>query len=754
MYSKTIASRNNLPRELFVAEEKLKEIWEKRIPVERGGNPIYPKIDKHFTDIVKPSAMHIKEGHVFEAKAVVWNNPLKPTEISEWGELNNIGGGGYGIFTKNKRAAIADRYAKFKAALNVETKRCLDKISLAKGNPPPEKPVTKYKEYWGGVTRWEEAHPEFARPDGEPPKRNSPGPSTTGQSYMPLLFKNEAAYFVAPKFSTVELRSHPAIFVKGKGQAYVELDGLMHFALPNGGHRFLIIELKKEKGASGYSDAEQMRKAATLLRKWGFELTGKVPVVELYFAAGAADSFRTEGKDGYEYNSEKEGSIQDYTLSRINEIVSSRSDHIAYIRTPVMLLTGVGLADLLRMNSHRFDELKEMLTDTQDIKRAARYFRRKDYKVFKNFLEVEVPVKGGGRKLYPSGYRPANDIDLEPGGPQLYLNLHKLVTEDQEFRKLIPEEWRPNPLKVNPPTGLARVAEGLVYINALKRKMAKPGINANKMAELKKAYINHHKYLLSNRLRVFLNPNQIKILENNLGTQQGGAAVSPKRNVKFYSRVLKHMGRQNITYFKRNKTQAFPEKGTGTLVSKPLSKVRFGISKIRQIPTKPENSPKRPIGVLPEYLLREKVVANINFGNQTNLTPNKLKEVDNDTLARWAYYILKKLEKNKGVPPSQLNVFNKIANGIRITRNRKVPGVSEKENKRREDLVSLAGVVKQALTNYRSNVKKIAEAEASRRPSRVSAGRSAVRQSNTSPSQSSNNNRPRARSTGPRSGRT
>jgi hypothetical protein len=407
------------------------------------------------------------------------------------------------------------------------------------------------------------------------------------------------------------------------------------------------------------------------------------------------------------------------------------------------------------MNSHRFDELKEMLTDTQDIISAARYFYRKDYKVFKNFLEVVVPVKGGGRKLYPSGYRPVNDIDLEAGGPQLYLNLHKLITEDQEFRKLIPVEWRPNPVKVNPPTGLARVSEGLVYINALRRKMAKPGINSVKLAELKKAYINHHKYLLSNRLRVFLNPNQIKILESNLGQQKGPASVSPKRNVKFYSRVLKQLGRQNVSYFKRNKTQAFPEKGTGSWISKPLSKLRFGISKIRQ-----------PVGVLPEYLLNEKVVANINFGNQTNLTPNKLKEVDNDTLARWAYYILKKLEKNKGVPASQLNVFNKIANGIKNSRNRKVPGVSDRENKRREDLVSLAGVVKQALTNYRVNVRKTAEAEAAaqaaRQPTRVSArstGRSAARQSNSNsntPVRFANNEKPRssrARSSAPRSKR-
>ena len=108
----------------------------------------------------------------------------------------------------------------------------------------------------------------------------------------------------------------------------------------------MLFELKKELGESGEEQAQQLRKAAALLRKWYYEILGIIPEIELYFAAGAASSFVASG---FSYNSEVGKNVQNWTNTHIRSQVVSARDHIKYIRTPVYLLTAQGFADLIRI---------------------------------------------------------------------------------------------------------------------------------------------------------------------------------------------------------------------------------------------------------------------------------------------------------------------------------------------------------------------------------------------------------------------
>jgi len=786
MYSKTVAGRRsnrkpltNIQRKnLFVADKILEEIWEKPLQIGRGILP-YGEIKKKFDEIVKPSAMHTKEGHLFEAKAVVWNNPFKPLEVSDWGELNNIGGGGVNILSGNKATRVnarTTREARFTTALHAEEERCIQAIARAvhggRPPPPPNATQTVRKAYWGKrVLDYENTDRGAynARPDGKPTwdtdaNRRTIGPATKGNRYMPLIFKNQRAYFISPKFSTVELRPHPVLFDKGKGKQYIELDGLIHFILPNGTHKFIVLELKKQQGATGFKDAQQMRKAAALLRKWGYELTGRTPIVELYFAAQAADQF-AETAEGYEYQSE-EGPVQDWTQAKINQVVAAAPDHLAYIKTPIMLLTGMGLADLLRMDHWRMAKIRETLAEAQDLGDAvATYFKGKTYINFKKYL-IHKPPRGE--------WTPVTNVELKKPGVILYIDIGRMAREDRGFRAAIPAHWRPDPTKIHPSAGLARVAEGLVYINALKRKMTANGVSNNKKAELKKALVAHLKYLLSPKYRPYIKNNKMRELRADLTALEGriaagmramrqalgggSNAASPVRNAKFYSRIFKQTAKQPVTYFKlpANMKNQYPDPGEGEWRTKQFAKFKFGPKKIRGPPVKNNNnnsSPEKNVGVLPEYMF--KGVANINFGNEANLTPNKLANVDDFTMARWMRYITERLAARTNLNANTERVYKKLINGAKNVYARPVANLSPKDRLKRNVVKQQVNIANAALTKFLANRAAPPAAPVRHRatPARASASRAAAVSAAAAQRNSNNNNnaprqRPRARGGG------
>jgi hypothetical protein len=461
----------------------------------------------------------------------------------------------------------------------------------------------------------------------------------------------------------------------------------------------IILELKKGKGVSGAEDAQQMRKAAALFRKWGLEITGRVPTVELYFAAGAAERFSTA--KNYSFNLEK-NNVQDWPLKKIQETVASKADHILYLRTPIFLLTGLGLSNLLRIDPKKMAQLMAATTSAYNsIGQAIKpYFLEANRTITNTNMKKWALVRNGGTNATPK-YRRATETEIANKEKQLFLNIKGLALATPAIRNAIPKAWlpRPNTNNVVPTMKVARVAEGILYINYLKGKINKPTTTAQKREEMRTNLKKHIKLLLSNKYKTFLKANEQTRLRNLLASTVQNAspvraeATSPVKNPKYYSRVLKAAAARQTTYYKPK---------TGTFKTRPASAVKVGYSKV--------NASR----LLPNYLFKKG--ANLNFGNIANLTPNVLREVDDDQLARWASYILEKLKTNQGIQAPRLEVFNKLLNSIHNSRKEQVAGASVRANTKRQQLVNLTKVVKGALSQYRQTVRQNAAAKAAPKP--------------------------------------
>lgn len=692
----------NIPMNLYVAPEIRKEVW---TPIEVPRHEIlYGPISKQLNQLPKPSAMHIREGHTYESRAIVLNNPLHPVEISDWGQLNNLGGAG-GTNTKNKeakKAANATRRRTFATAYTELQASIARQIGAEKPGPKPTYPgrttgpageaYKRNKATWEAKEKaWKAAVKKIEANASKTHLRPLPDEADKfikGNEMLPLIFKR-GGYFVAPKLATLELRGHPEVYSLGKGENYIELDGLIYNKAQ---HRVIILELKKGKGVSGAEDAQQMRKAAALFRKWGLEITGRVPTVELYFAAGAAERFSSA--KNYHFNLEK-NNVQNWTPKKIQDTVVSKADHIAYIRTPIFLLTGLGLSNLLRIDPKKMAQLMAATTAAYNsIGRAIKpYFLEANRTITNANMKKWALVRNGGTNATPK-YRRATETEIANKEKQLFLNISGLALSTPAIKNAIPKAWLPQPnTTVVPTMKVARVAEGILYINYLKGKINKPNTKPEKRNAMRTNLKKHIKLLLSDKYKTFLKANEQTRLRNLLAsTVQNASPVraevaSPEKNPKYYSRVLKAAAARQTTYYKGK---------TGAVKTRPAAEVKMGYTKV--------NAER----LLPNYLFKKG--ANLNFGNIANLTPNVLREVDDDTLARWAFYISQKLNKNSGIPAPRLEVFNKLLNSIHNSRKVPVAGASVRANTKRQQLVNLTQVVKGALTKYRETVRRNAAA--------------------------------------------
>jgi hypothetical protein len=638
-YESTIVGRsprNNprtatIPKEVYITPDILKTIW-KPLEVSRA-QEIYTYIAKPFADLIKASAIHIKEGLTYESRGAVWNNPLRPVEISDWGELNNYGGGN-----------AATRDANFAVAMTAEKKRLEALYRRELGARPASN--KKEQQAWNKRVR------------NMPSQNSMPAPSSQkGHQYMPVIFKR-TGYFVAPKFSTLELRNDIATYKKGKGEEYIELDGLIHFVKKSGNtmrHKFVIIELKKEKGATGASDAEQMRKAAALLRKWGYELNGVVPSVELYFASGAAERFNA---NGYNFNSEK-NRIQDWTPRQIQNAVASSPNHIAYIRTPVFLLTGIGFAEFLRIHPDRFSAIRSALTEASSLTGSLKVFQERHIKPIDRIIRDFLLVKDG--KIF----RPPTEEEVN-GREQLYIDLFKLATDPdneiaEEFQAHLPQHWKIQSKNVHPTLGLARVAEHAAFIQHMEAKLNRPNLSSNKKNEIKKEIITHYKYILSPKYVKYLKNADTwrsRLQELNSSARVNAPVNSPTRNPRFYKKVLKSRQTARVMATKR----IGPWRYVSGLV--PAKNVKVGYKMVGV-----EN-------VLPEYLFKKG--RNINFGNVTAANINQVKD---SQVIRWIEYIGSKMKQPKTINKNNWNKFNSILRGAINSRSKPV-GANVPANKR------------------------------------------------------------------------
>jgi len=664
-YDATIVGRSprgnprtaTIPKEVYITPDILKTIW-KPLEVSRA-QEIYTYIAKPFADLIKASAIHIKEGLTYESRGAVWNNPLRPIEISDWGELNNYGGGN-----------AATRDANFAAAMMAE-KRRLEALYREKFGVRPAS-NKKQMQAWNKRVR------------NMPSQNSMPAPSSQkGHQYMPVIFKR-TGYFVAPKFSTLELRKDIDTYKKGKGEEYIELDGLIHFMKKSGNtmrHKFVIIELKKEKGATGASDAEQMRKAAALLRKWGYELNGVIPSVELYFASGAAERFTA---NGYNFNSEKTR-VQDWTPRQIQTAVASSPTHIAYIRTPVFLLTGMGFAEFLRIHPDRFSAIRSALTESSSLIGALTVFADRHIKPRDPVIRDFLLIKDG--KIF----RPPTEEEVD-GREQLYIDLFKLATDPdneiaREFQKHLPEHWKIQSKNVHPTLGLARVAEHAAFIQHMEAKLTRPNLSANKKNQIKKETITHYKYILS--------PKYVKYLKNadswrarlqtlNSGARANAPVNSPTRNPRFYKKVLKSRQTAQVAATKRIGPWRYV---TGMA---PAKNVKVGYKMVGA-----EN-------VLPEYFFKKG--QNINFGNVTAANINQVKD---SQVTRWIEYIQSKIKQPKTINKNNWNKFNSILRGAMNSRSRPI-GANVPANKRaavqakRQNVANLARNTLENLTREKA----------------------------------------------------
>ncbi len=719
----------NIPMNIYIPPEIRKTVW---APVEVPRHLfLMPYVSKRMAELPKPSAMHTREGHTYESRAVVLNNPLHPIEISGWGELNNLGGGGLratmNAKTPNSKAArktiINARSDAFEEAIE-KMKKEIDADVFAKyriARPPPwtlgsyqQQPNAQARKVWSAAKKvWDEKDKawkamvkkvsEAANMGQFVPIPDDVTKWRTGNERLLLIFKR-GGYFVAPKLSTLELRSQPEVFKMGKGQNYIELDGLIYNKKQ---HRIIILELKKGKGATGFQDAQQMRKAAALFRKWGLEITGRIPTVELYFAAGAAERFETA--KNYEYNLEK-NNVQNWPARRIEEAIKARPDHIVYLRTPVFLLTGLGLSDLLRIDPLKMAQLTAATTRAYTtIGRAVLpFFEERDRKITDPDMQPFALVRSGGSNTSPV-YRRATPVEIDNPKIQLWLDLGKLAQTIPSMRNAIPAPWRPNRANNNtvPQMKLARVAEGIVYINYLKNKIDKGTATANKLAEYKSSIKAQIKLLLSNKYKPFMKANEQTRLRTLLNTMfPGGSPVrqavsSPVKNQKFYSRILKAAAARQASYYKRQ---------TGERKTKPASEVKVGYTKV---------DPNR---LLPNYAFKKG--APVNLG--ANITANNVRQMEDEALNRWVEIILSQALSGRPLNKPKLKQYSLILKTALNNRRPLGPNAKASAKEKRKQMIKAIEKTYEVIRGQ-MNIHRLALSP-ERAPTRFSPNANAARQ--------------------------
>ena len=684
-YAGSIASgrfgrARNIPKNIFVSPELLRDLWEP-LQAPREVQTTYTYVSKRFDTVAKASAQHIREGLIYESRGIVLNNPLHPIEISGWGQLNNLSGKGAGILNKSKtptsrtarNAKNANRNASFKTSIAALRAEILHKVEAAVGKKPSASNAAgSKKNYEAAIKAWNAKVKAYTSKPENTHLQLIPDKTETyekGHKNLLLFFKR-GGYFIAPKLATLELRKRPEIFRMGKGEDYIELDGLIYDKKSN---KVIILELKKEKGASGPDDAQQMRKAAALFRKWGLEILGKVPTVEMYFSAGAAEYFTPTG---YEFNLEKNASAQNWSPRHIQTVVSSASDHIVYIRTPIFLLTGIGLGDLLRIDPKKISQVRDALTQTvRELQKFAEFFE--DKYLTDPDLKPYVIKRVGGTQATPT-FGPAVNANFTKDEP-LYLDIGRMAVQHPEFSKLVPPHWRPKATNLVPTMKLAKVAEGLLYINALKRKLAKPNLNATKKTQLQKEYKNYHELLLSNRYSGFIKANQKAALKaelNRIGGAVKKTANSPVQNTKFYSRIMKQAHIKPVTYYKR---------ATNTTKQAPSGNVKYGYSKVS------------PSKILPNYAFKKG--ANVNLGN---INANNVRNANNSTVIRWLGAILKNASNSSAkLTNAKYATYNKVINSVLATRSQNDASLTPKARELRSKMMQMARASANLLANKR-----------------------------------------------------
>lgn len=591
-YAGSVAARPRLNPMAYITDALRKKLWEPfTVPAYFQPSVFFGYI---WGDISKTSAFHVREGNAYEGKAVLFHNPAQVFDLddmSTYGHLNNLSDAELKTVKKDM-----DKIKKDLAAITGDraAQRRKTYINLLPWN---KKPVNV----------------DFIE---------------QGRKTLHKIFKY-GGHFNKAHFSSIELRNYDKlVYERGKGTDFIDPDYVIVEPPKNKNSndpklnrgRVVLIELKKGLGKSETTpeEAQQLRKAAALARKWGLEIWGRVPIIELYFVGARATN---TGALNFKRN-------ETAALNRRKAIQIETSGNMKnggkiipkYIATPIQLITGRGLADLL------FLDPAQVALFTTNQTRAF-------------FINAETLIKY---------------IDDHP---EKYPILDKDATydlkKDPEFVALVMGmqngAWAPPAETVkNFDKNIRKVGKLLGFIKARRLGLKNAAIPANKKSTYKADIKKTIRVLLSNKYRNYLENNtktKLSKIANNYtkeGVRSPANLKTPGLGENLLSPVLARRGQFKVgpkknasgAKIQRLRVQNFPVRSKAILPSNIINEALYKPIRGEAQPKKaysPKISSANIRVVSNERMARliEYLVSNIqtafNRGNQELYRKNKAK---------------------------------------------------------------------------------------------------------------------------------
>ena len=454
MYGRTLAKKVPNYKQAYITKKALEDLWR---PLHVPGNSTPSvKLQARLQDMGKKTAIETREGNAYEGKAVLFDNPFKVVDLDNmalYGQLNNM---------------------------TDEEIRTIEKLRepiVKKFDGSPERfnqnNATGKRRKIAAVPAWTKAQRDNYFEDNPYEGalyKASPAILRKGRETLKKILKNGGHFNKAHVASVEWLVSNRAVWAKGKGTFWLDPDYLAYekpnTKYPNG--RWVIIELKKGYGKIGDEEAQQLRKVAGLVRSWTLRYNGKLPAVELYFAAGDASNF---GKN-YQFTREP-GYLNTSNNSKIIANMSKGGViKPKYYQIPIHLLTGRGMASFIHADPRRVKKITEGITKTYDVSQWAAALK---------YINNKYDTSNKSRNLN--------------------------IKSDPAFIATVPEYWRPREINKNFNTNIRNVAKLQAYRSSRSRAYKNAAANNPKKQTYLMQLMRAEKTLLMNKYRKYLNEN-------------------------------------------------------------------------------------------------------------------------------------------------------------------------------------------------------------------------------------------------------
>ena len=490
MFARTVAKRVNEMKGAYVTNKAVDDLW-KPLVISPHEEPS-TAFQRRLQELGKKSGLEIREGHAYEGKAALFDNPFKVIDLEsleKYGQLNNM--------TDAEMQTIQTQRQKV--------------VDLVDGTPVVKNAGGKVikKEVPAWTKSEKDAYFETNPKDGALYKANLKA-LQTGRTLFRKILKHGGHFNKAHIASVEWLIYNEPVWSKGKGTFWLDPDYLAYEPPSEGkpGGRWVVVELKKGYGKMGEEEAQQLRKVAGLLRKWTLQSMGALPVVELYFAAGAASNFTR-----YEFTREKAylNTTNDATIKKA--MTTRNGTYIpVYRQVPIHLLTGRGFANFVHLDHKRVVKMTTAATKAYNFTRG--------WNSAQNHLN--------------NTYQTANSGRVIP------------IKNDLVLISKVPEHWRPRNVPSNFDSNIRNVAKLQAYRSSRSRAYKAASNNNPKKKQYLIDLIRTEKTLLSNNYRKYLNANFAKKLEEKYAKRQFPYKNAEPRPVyganmgsKFIGKILK-----------------------------------------------------------------------------------------------------------------------------------------------------------------------------------------------------------------------